>query len=106
MNVEITSRHYDASPRVRDYVIDEMQKLEKFDRLISSCKVILEKSKKGEIVEITIHVSGKDLVCSESSDDIIKSIDQAVDNMERQLIKFKEKRYSHNARTIDSREVV
>jgi len=95
MNIEITSRHYDASPKVREYVNDEMRKLEKFDHLISSCKVILEKSKEGETVEITIHVSGKDLVCSESSDDIIKSIDLAVDNMERQLKKFKEKRYAH-----------
>ncbi|MDO9548775.1 MAG: ribosome-associated translation inhibitor RaiA [Candidatus Marinimicrobia bacterium] len=95
MNVEITSRHYDASPRVRNYVNDEMQKLDKFDHLITSCKVILEKSKEGEMTEITIHVSGKDLVCSEFSDDIIKSIDLAVDNMERQLKKFKEKRYSH-----------
>jgi len=95
MNIEITSRHYDASPKVREYVNDEMQKLEIFDHLITSCKVILEKSKEGELVEISIHVSGKDLVSSESSDDIIKSIDLAVDKIERQLKKFKEKRYSH-----------
>lgn len=95
MNAEITSRHYDASPKVREYVITELQKLEKFKHFISSCKVILEKSKEGEKTEITVHVSGKDLVCSEFSDDIIKSIDMAVDNMGRQLRKFKEKRYSH-----------
>lgn len=95
MNVEITSRHYDASPKVREYVNEELQKLEIFDHLITSCKVILEKSKEGELVEISIHVSGKDLVSSESSDDIIKSIDLAVDKIERQLKKFKEKRYSH-----------
>ena len=95
MNVEITSRHYDASERVRTYVIEELKKLDKFDHLITTCKVILEKSKEGEMAEITLHVSGKDLVCSESSYDIIKSIDVAVDKMERQLKRFKEKRYAH-----------
>ena len=95
MNVEITSRHYDASPKVKEYVNEELKKLEIFDHLITSCKVILEKSKEGELVEISIHVSGKDLVSSDSSDDIIKSIDLAVDKIERQLKKFKEKRYSH-----------
>ncbi|MGC9365150.1 MAG: ribosome hibernation-promoting factor, HPF/YfiA family [Fidelibacterota bacterium] len=95
MNIEVTSRHYDASLKVRKYVTDELGRLNKFDHLITSIRVILEKSKEGEMVEITVHVSGKDLVCSESSDDIIKSIDLAVDKMERQLKKFKGKRYSH-----------
>lgn len=95
MNIEITSRHYDASPKVREYVIEELGRLEKFNHLITSVRVILEKAKEGETVEITVHVSGKDLVSSESSDDIIKSIDLAVDKMERQLKKFKGKRYSH-----------
>lgn len=95
MNIEVTSRHYDASPKVREYVTEELGRLDKFNHLITSVRVILEKSKEGEMVEITVHVSGKDLVCSESSDDIIKSVDLAVDKMERQLKKFKGKRYSH-----------
>ena len=95
MNVEITSRHYDASERVRTYVVEELKKLDKFEHFITTCKVILEKSKEGEMAEITLHVSGKDLVCSEASDDIIKSIDVAVDKMERQIKRFKEKRYTH-----------
>ena len=63
--------------------------------LLPESFLILEKSKEGNFAEITLHVSGKDLVSSESSDDIIKSIDFAVEKMERQLKKFKEKRYSH-----------
>ncbi len=95
MNIELTSRHYEASAKVREYAREELEKLNKYDHFVSSCRVILEKSKEGEVVEIYIHVSGKDLVCSESSDDIIKSIDLAVENMARQLRRFKEKRYAH-----------
>jgi putative sigma-54 modulation protein len=95
MNIELTSRHYEASAKVKKYVQEELEKLNKFDHLVSSCRVILDRTKEGEEVEINIHVSGKDLVCSESSDDIIKSIDLAVEKMERQLKRFKEKRYAH-----------
>ncbi len=103
MEVELTSRHYEVSDRVKKYVNDEVNKLEKIHGKIVSCKVILDKSKEGEMAEINLHVSGKDFVISETSDDIIKSIDLAVAKMERQLKRFKGKRYS-NARAIDSRE--
>lgn len=95
MHIEITARHYDASDRVRNYVKEELARLRKFDHLITGCKVILDKTKEGELAEVNLHVSGKDLVASESSEDIIKSVDLAVEKMERQLKKFKGKRYSH-----------
>ncbi len=95
MNIEITARHYETSERIKNYLIEEMKKLEMFDHLISSCKIILEKSKEGEMTEITLHALGKDLVSAETSDDMVKSIDLAVAKMERQLKRFKEKRYAH-----------
>jgi putative sigma-54 modulation protein len=95
MNIEITARHYEASERIKNYLTEEMKKIEMFDHLISSCKIILEKSKEGEMTEITLHALGKDLVSAETSDDMIKSIDLAVAKMERQLKRFKEKRYAH-----------
>jgi len=95
MNIELTARHYETSERVKSYLTEEMKKLEMFDHLISSCKIILEKSKEGEIIVITLHALGKDLVSAETSDDMIKSIDLAVAKMERQLKRFKEKRYAH-----------
>lgn len=94
MNIEITSRHYEPSERVKTYVKEEFSKLDDFERMISSCKVILEKSKEGETTTITLHVSGKDLIATETTDDMIKSIDKAVEKMERQLRRAKDKRYS------------
>jgi len=95
MNIEITARHYETSERIKNYLTEEMKKLEMFDHLISSCKIILEKSKEGETTEINLHALSKDLVSAETSDDMIKSIDLAVAKMERQLKRFKEKRYAH-----------
>ena len=92
MDIEITARHYDASDTVRSYVEKEVSRLEKFHEKILECKVILEKSKEGENIEIVLFLSGKTLSVSESSDEMIKSVDDAVKKMERQLRKFKGKR--------------
>ncbi len=94
MNIEITARHYEPSDRVKQHVEGELQQLKLFENLITSCKVILEKAKDGEQVEITLRVAGKNLLTKVNSDDMIKSIDQAVSKLERQLKKFKEKRYN------------
>ena len=98
MQVEITVRHYEASDRVKEYAETEVKRIEKiFDR-IPSAQIILEKSKEGEHAELTLTVLGKRLVASESSDDMLKSIDLVVDKMERQIQKLKGKRFA-NART-------
>lgn len=94
MKIELTTRHYEVSDRIRSHVMSEVEKLEKFHDRIVNCKVILEKSKGGEKVEIKLHVSGKDMYTSDISDEMIKSVDVAVQRMGRQLKKFKGKRYA------------
>lgn len=94
MQIEITTRRYEPSERVKVYVENEVGKLEKFLNNILNCKVVLEKTKEGDLVEITLHVPGKDLFVSEITDDMIKSVDFAVEKMVRQLKKFKGKRYN------------
>ena len=102
MKVEITTRHYDPTDRVKEYAKAEVGRIEKlFDR-INTAHIILEKSKKGEHAEITLVVLGKHLVASEASDDMLKSIDLAVAKIERQIQKLKGKRFA-NARTNNGR---
>ncbi|PIS30378.1 MAG: ribosomal subunit interface protein [Candidatus Marinimicrobia bacterium CG08_land_8_20_14_0_20_45_22] len=95
MNIELTSRHYEPSDRVKEHVNKELTNLSEFENLISKCKVILEKTKDGETITLTLHVSGKDMISTECTDDMVKSIDSAVEKMGRQLRKFKDKRISH-----------
>ncbi|MBO8150922.1 MAG: ribosome-associated translation inhibitor RaiA [Candidatus Marinimicrobia bacterium] len=93
MLIEITSRHNEVSEKVRGYLKEKIEKLGKFFPNIVSCKVVLDSQKEGEVVDITMHVSGKDFVTKVISDNIVKSIDLAVHKIENQLRKFKEKRY-------------
>ncbi len=97
MKIEITARHYEASDRVKEYAKAEVSRITKlFDR-IPTAHIILEKSKEGEQAEITLTMLGKQLVASEASDDMLKSIDLVVEKMERQIQKLKGKRFA-NAR--------
>jgi putative sigma-54 modulation protein len=92
MNFELTARHYEIADRAKKHLEEELATLEIYEDWISSCKVVMEKTKDGETIEISMHVRGKDLITQVATDDMIKSIDQAVAKIERQLQKFKEKR--------------
>lgn len=93
MLIEITSRHNEVSEKVKGYLKEKIEKLGKFFPNIVNCRVVMDSQKEGEVVEITMHVSGKDFVTRVVSDNIVKSIDLAVHKIENQLRKFKEKRY-------------
>ncbi len=95
MQIELTPRHYEPTDRIKKYVEEEFRKLKLFENLITHCKVILEKSKDGEMVEIALHAAGKDFIARAITNDMVKSVDQAIAKMERQLQKYKEKRKSH-----------
>ena len=94
MNLEITSRHYEAPLRLKEYVENEVKKLHRLGTNIVDCKVLRERSKEGDEVEILVHISGKDLNTNVISDDMYKSVDLAVQKIERQLKRYKGKRYT------------
>ncbi|MFQ5753471.1 MAG: ribosome hibernation-promoting factor, HPF/YfiA family, partial [bacterium] len=58
--------------------------------------IILDYEKLNQIAEIAIKVYGQRLVAIEKSADIFKSIDLAVEKLERQVKKYKEKLRSYS----------
>jgi len=95
MNVEITARHFSAPDNVREYALNKINRIYKyFDRPIS-CQIILTLENNEHSTDINLSVSGKKLFASETSDDIFKSIDGAVDKLIGRVLKFKNTRYIH-----------
>lgn len=95
MRVAFTARHYKPSKRLKEYAEDEITKLEKvFDGIIS-CDIVLDYQKDIQIAEINVVVHGQKLTVIEKTDDVYKSIDLAVGKMERQLIRYKEKKQQY-----------
>ena len=93
MRINFTARHYKPSPRLKEYAQTEVLRLEKFFDGIISCEIVLDYQKDIQIAEIHITVYGQKLTVVEKTDDIYKSIDSAVQKMERKLKRYKEKKF-------------
>jgi len=90
MKIKISGRHTDASPALRDYVIEKTEALERFFDRIVSVDVVLSVEKERRIADFHAHlVNRKRINAREESSDMYASIDKAVDRLKRQLVKFK-----------------
>jgi len=95
MQITTSGHHLDLTPAIKDYVDNKLQKLERHNDRITSCNVILSVEKLQQKAEATIHAAGKDFFANSTSEDLYAAIDMLADKLDRQLIKYKEKRNSH-----------
>lgn len=94
IKINITSRHFKAHETLQDYIKNEIETLSKYQEEILHADVILSYEKAVNSIkscEINIKLRDKILAASESSDDYNKSIDKAIDKIETQLLKYKDK---------------
>ncbi len=96
MRINFTARHYKPSARLKEYAQNEVLRLEKFYDGIISCEIVLDYQKDIQIAEIHLTVYGQKLTVVEKTDDIYKSIDLAVQKMERKLKRYKEKKFQQH----------
>jgi putative sigma-54 modulation protein len=95
MNVQFTARHFKAHDGLKHYALQQVSTLKKYYDGIVTGNIILrfEKPKDSlKIAEINLAVFGTKLVAIEKSENFYKSIDNAVDKLERQLLKYKGKK--------------
>lgn len=90
---------------LKEYALDTLGKLEKFYDGIISAEVILsfEKSRASvKVAEVNLSVHSKTLTAMEETDDFAKSIDLAVEKLERQLVKYKTKLHDRKSPSPES----
>jgi putative sigma-54 modulation protein len=92
MQITTTARHCDLDSGLRDFAQQRVSKLEKFARDIHDAHVIVTAEKYRHIAEITIKVDHREMVSREEATDARAAIDLAVDRLEQQLRRLKEKR--------------
>ncbi|MAG20887.1 MAG: ribosome-associated translation inhibitor RaiA [Candidatus Marinimicrobia bacterium] len=95
MNIEFTSRNFNTTEQVREYALKRLSKIDRYVSKPIACRVTFVSDNSDRRVEIGLSVPGKKLFVKESSGDMMKSIDGAVDKMISRIVKFKETRYSH-----------
>ncbi len=91
LQLTITGRHIEITEAIRAYAEKRVEKLKKYSDGLFDVHVIMEVGKKGQSVEITLSGAGCNLNSKETTADMYESIDKAVDKMESQIKKHREK---------------
>ncbi len=92
MNLNLTGRHLEITPAIRNHVIDKLDKVKRhFDNVID-INVILSVDKLLQKAEANVHVSGKTIFAETEDSNLYVAIDALVDSLDRQVLKHKEKK--------------
>ncbi|WP_295882634.1 ribosome-associated translation inhibitor RaiA [uncultured Thiohalocapsa sp.] len=95
MQINLTGHHVDITEPLKDYVDTKFDRLARhFDDVIN-VHVILSVEKLRQKAEATIHVNGANVFADAVHEDMYAAIDGLIDKLDRQVIKYKEKRQSH-----------
>ncbi|MDQ3016719.1 MAG: ribosome-associated translation inhibitor RaiA [Bacteroidota bacterium] len=95
MKINTTSIHFDADDKLLAFIEKKTSKLDQFFDRIIDAHVYLKLENSGQvkdkIVELKLMVPGDTLIATEVSKTFEASTDAAIDNMKRQLNRYKER---------------
>lgn len=91
MHIEITGRHVEVTPALRDFTEEKLSKLERLLDGPLECHVVLGIEKHRHTAEIQVKSRTVTLSGTEETGDLYASIGQVVDKLERQALKYKER---------------
>ena len=91
MRINITARRFKLSKTLRQFSEEEVCRLKKYYNGILDAEIILSWEKHDRIAEVKMSVYGTLLTSQGRSEDMKKSIYEAIEKMERQLVKYKGK---------------
>ena len=91
MNIDITGRHIEVTPALREFTADKLKKLEKLMDGPLDAHVVLFIEKHRHVAEIQIKSRNAVISGQEETDDLYNSIREVADKLERQALKHKEK---------------
>ena len=100
MDINITGRNIELDEALKTYIHKRIDKLEKLYRRIYKCEVILEEEKIRQNAEIIMYLKRSKIVAKESSPDIYASIDNASENIKKQLRRLKDRVSTRRRRVV------
>lgn len=91
MNLNLTGRHLEITPAIREHVIAKLDKVKRhFDNVID-VNVILSVDKLQQKAEASLHLSGKTIIAETADSNLYVAIDALIESLDRQVLKHKEK---------------
>jgi len=98
MQLNVTFRHMDSSDFLREYARQKVEKVNKLLDRAGEASVVFSLERHLHHADITISAGRFVLRGHEKSEDMYASIDLAMDKIERQLRRYKERLRDHHAR--------
>ncbi|MCX7182946.1 MAG: ribosome-associated translation inhibitor RaiA [Nitrosospira sp.] len=96
MNLKLTGHHVEITSAMNDYVTAKIKRITRhFDHVID-VSVILSIEKLKQKAEANLHISGKDIFAEADSADMYASIDNLFDKLNRQVIRYREKKMAYH----------
>ncbi len=93
MNIAINAVKFKADPKLENYVMEKVGKLERLVDNATKCEVFLKvdkpESDNNKIAELQLALPGQTLFISKQADSFEQAVSEAVDAMKVQIEKYK-----------------
>ena len=112
VKAEIFARNMDVTQRIQEYVTEKVCKLDRYISTFVETRVDLAYVKSARsasdrhVAQLTLRGRGYILRAEERADDIFAAIDAALDKMQRQIERYKGKRYRGRGTGTPAHEIV
>lgn len=97
-DIQVTGRNVDITDPMKNYAIEKVSKIERFMDRIIDVNVIMDIQKLQHRVEIILKAGNLKITSHAVTTDMYVSIDQAVDKLEAQILRYKSKIQDHHAK--------
>lgn len=95
MEIDITGHHIEITPALKEHIETKSAKLKKHHQGSIALHVTLSVDKLEHLAEARLTVSGGVLFADAKGSDMYTTIDVVIDKVDRQLIRYKEKKTGH-----------
>lgn len=91
MKIVIAGRGIELTASIKETIETKLKKIEKYFTPDTIANVTLKTQKNNHIVEITIPVKGNVIRVEHETDDMYKTIDEGIETVEKQILKYRTK---------------
>lgn len=91
MNIRVTTRHTEMEPDLKKYVEGRVSRLSRYFDRVDEAHVVLAAEGHRKIADVTVHASRLTVSSEQSAADLRSAFDRALDKVERQIRRHKER---------------
>ncbi len=95
MNISITGHHVHVTDSVRRYINKRLKKIENHFHQPTNVEIVLHKEHDSFQLEATLHGKKLSIHAHSHSTDMFRAIDTLSNKLDRQVVKYKERRTNH-----------